>query len=50
METQIKVIHIDRRTNFIQVTAELDGQLYEGILIGKGGVTNEKRTQDMVSS
>lgn len=43
METEIKIIKIERRTNFIELVAELEGNLYEGVLIGKGG-TDEKRT------
>ena len=50
METQIHIKKVKKATNFLQVTAELDGQIYEGVLINKGEIKDEKRTQDMVSS
>lgn len=41
METEIKIIKIEKRSNFIGLTAELEGQVYEGVLISKGNVQNE---------
>jgi hypothetical protein len=46
MEIHIK--KIERASNFIHLVAELDGEIYQGVLL-KGG-KEEKRTQDMVSS
>jgi len=50
MELELKIKKIEKATNFIRVVAELDGQIYEGVLIGKGGIKDEERTQDMVNS
>lgn len=47
---QLKITKLDKRTNFIQVIAELDGETYEGVLMSKGNTKNEKGTQDLDSS
>jgi hypothetical protein len=45
----IKIKKVNKRSNFLQVTVELDGEDYEGILITKGGCMeeNEERTSHM---
>ena len=51
METQIKIKKVNKASNFLQVTAELDGEIYEGVLMSKGGVKkDEKRTQNLDNS
>jgi len=47
---KIKIKKVEKRTSFLQVTAELDGEIYEGVLIIKGKKEDEKRTQDLDSS
>jgi hypothetical protein len=49
METQIKIKKVNKASNFLQVTAELDGEIYEGVLMSKGGEKDEKRTQSLAS-
>lgn len=49
---QLKIKKVDKRSNFLQVVAELDRETYEGILMSKGkkDMKNEKGTQDLDSN
>jgi hypothetical protein len=45
METRIQIKKVNKASNFLQVTAELDGKIYEGVLMSKGEVKkDEERT------
>lgn len=47
---KIKIKKVEKRTSFLQITAELDGEIYEGVLIIKGKEKDEKRNKDLVNS
>jgi len=38
---QLKIKKLDKRSNFLQVTVELDGEIYQGVLL-KGEKKEEK--------
>ena len=40
---KLKIIKMEKRISFLQVTAELDGEIYEGVLIIKGKIKNDKK-------
>lgn len=43
-DSQIKIIKVDKRSSFLVVAAELDGEFFEGVLI-KGGFKNENKEE-----
>ena len=44
-DSQIKILKVDKRSSFLAVAAELDGEFYEGVLI-KGGFKNEEKKDE----
>jgi hypothetical protein len=46
-EDKIKLIDIDKRTNFLKIKIEYEGNEYEGILIGN--LTSQRNTEDQLN-
>ena len=45
IDSQIKILKVEKRSSFLVVAAELDGGFYEGLLI-KGGFKKDEEKKD----
>lgn len=46
MKEEIKIKFVEKKSNFLVVTAELDGEIYDGVLIMNGKSNVEEKKED----